>query len=50
MMWRRFNKNIGAKLGGPQPYKGITSIFFVLLWMSYIIMSALECYCYIPSI
>ena len=50
MMWRRFNKNIGAELGGPQPYKRITSIFFALLWMSYIIMSALECYCYIPSL
>lgn len=50
MMWRRFNKNIGAELGGPQPYKRITSIFLAILWMSYIIMSALECYCYIPSL
>ena len=50
MMWRRFNKNIGAELGGPQPYKKFTSIFFVLLWTSYIILSALECYCYIPSL
>ena len=50
MMWRRFSKKIGAELGGPQPYKKITSIFLATLWMSYIILSALECYCYIPSL
>ena len=50
MMWRRFNKNIGAELGGPQPYKKLTSIFFICLWMCYILLSGLECYCYIPSI
>lgn len=49
MMWRRFNKNIGAELGGPQPYKKVTSIFFGCLWITYIIGSALETYCYIPS-
>ncbi|XP_065069657.1 sodium/calcium exchanger 1-like isoform X1 [Rhopilema esculentum] len=50
MMWRRFNKNIGAELGGPQPYKKFTSLFFVMLWVTYILCSALETYCYIPSI
>ena len=50
MMLRRFNKRVGAELGGPQPYKRITSIFFALLWTSYIILSSLECYCYIPSV
>ena len=50
MMWRRFNRKIQAELGGPQPYKRITSTFFVLLWVTYLIMSALETYCYIPSL
>lgn len=50
MMWRRFNKNIQAELGGPQPYKKITSGFFVLLWVTYLVASALETYCYIPSL
>ena len=49
MMWRRFNPKIGGELGGPQPYKGITSFFFFLLWFSYIIVSSLESYCIIPG-
>ena len=49
MMWRRFNKNIGAELGGPQPYKKVTSVIFALLWLVYILLSSLESYCYIPS-
>ncbi len=50
MMWRRFNKKIGAELGGPQPYKRVTSIFFIGLWCTYILLSGLESYCHIPSI
>eukprot|EP00794_Sanderia_malayensis_P019950 gene19950-21904_t len=36
MMWRRFNKKIGAELGGPQPYKTVTSVFFASLCHSHI--------------
>lgn len=48
MMFRR-RRSIGGELGGPQPYKYVTSAILVCLWIIYIILSALVSYCYIPS-
>lgn len=49
LMYRRFNKNIGAELGGPPGSRKITSAFFVGLWLLYILLSAFESYCYINA-
>lgn len=47
MMFRRFNSNIGAELGGPAGWRKITSSVLAVFWLSYVILSALEAYCYI---
>lgn len=47
LMYRRFHKDINAELGGPSSYRKVTTIFFALLWIMYILLSALETYCYI---
>jgi len=47
LMYRRFDKNIGAELGGPPRSRKITSTIFVGLWLLYILLSAFESYCYI---
>lgn len=47
MMYRRFNPNIGAELGGPKKWRIITSTICAMLWIIYIIMSALQTYCHI---
>ncbi|KAL7638825.1 UNVERIFIED_CONTAM: hypothetical protein RMT77_010359 [Armadillidium vulgare] len=43
MMGRRHPK-IGGELGGPEPYKSMTSYFLVFLWLFYVFMSTLEAY------
>lgn len=47
MMYRRFNPNIGAELGGPKKARYITSSVCVGLWIIYIVMSSLQTYCHI---
>lgn len=47
MMYRRFNPNIGAELGGPARARKITSAFCVFLWVNYLVLSALQAYCHI---
>jgi len=47
LMYRRNHKDINAELGGPSSYRKITTIFLVILWITYILLSALETYCYI---
>lgn len=47
LMYRRWDKNIAAELGGPLTSRRISSAFFVFLWITYILLSALESYCYI---
>ena len=49
MMYRRFNKNIAAELGGPARQRMITSSFCALLWIIYVILSALQTYCHINA-
>jgi len=47
MMYRRFNPNIAAELGGPKKARVITSTVCVCLWLIYIILSSLQTYCHI---
>jgi solute carrier family 8 (sodium/calcium exchanger) len=47
LMYRRFNPNIGAELGGPKTSRIISSIFFTLLWIIYILLASLVSYCHI---
>jgi solute carrier family 8 (sodium/calcium exchanger) len=47
MMFRRFNPNIGAELGGHPGWRKITSTVLVLFWLFYVVLSALETYCMI---
>jgi len=49
LMYRRFNPNIGAELGGPAKWRKITSIFCAMLWIIYILLSALQTYCHINA-
>lgn len=44
LMIRRRSPNIGAELGGPQPYKGATSAFFVFMWVLFISLFSLAAY------
>ena len=48
MLIRRI-PSIGEELGGPPPYKKLTSGFFILLWVLYVLLSSLENYCYIEG-
>ena len=47
MMFRRFNSNIGCELGGPAGARKLTSIVLALFWLMYVMLSALETYCFI---
>lgn len=47
MMWRRNNPNIGAELGGPSGSRKVTSLILSMFWMAYVVLSAMEAYCYI---
>jgi len=49
LMFRRYNKDIGAELGGPPGWRKITSFTFAMLWFAYVILSSMESYCYIPG-
>ncbi|CAK8677785.1 unnamed protein product [Clavelina lepadiformis] len=49
LMIRRRTKSIGAELGGPKTAKIISSSFFVMLWIVYILLSALDSYCVIKT-
>lgn len=40
---------IGGELGGPKVWKHMTTTFFFMLWSAYIMLSALESYCYIKG-
>ena len=40
---------IGGELGGTQKFRAPTSIFLLMLWMVYIIMSTLEAYCLVQG-
>eukprot|EP00918_Siedleckia_nematoides_P097649 GHVU01213916.1.p1 GENE.GHVU01213916.1~~GHVU01213916.1.p1 ORF type:complete len:844 (+),score=116.55 GHVU01213916.1:178-2709(+) len=44
LMVRRYVGAFGAELGGPTGLKIATGIFFVLLWITYVLLSALEAY------
>lgn len=46
LMLRR-SKKVGGELGGAKPYKLPTSLLFAMLWMVYIVLSALQTYCHI---
>lgn len=48
MLIRRHPK-IGGELGGPEPWKKITSYFFMFLWFFYIFLSTLEAYKFIQG-
>lgn len=47
LMYRRFNPNIGAELGGPKTSRTISSLFFTMLWIIYILLASLVSYCHI---
>ena len=47
LMARRFASKVLGELGGPTSYKIPTAICLCLLWIMYVILSALESYCHI---
>lgn len=49
LVLRRRAKSIGAELGGPRRYKIMCSLIFVLFWLIYIVLSALDSYCIINT-
>ncbi|KHJ75036.1 Sodium/calcium exchanger protein [Oesophagostomum dentatum] len=49
LQFRRYSKKIDGELGGPVGLKYICSVIFVLVWISYLTLSALEAYCVIPG-
>ena len=49
LMYRRKSSKIKAELGGPKVPKTFGAIFFVLLWLVYILLSALDSYCIIQT-
>ena len=40
----RRNPSVGGELGGPKSVKSVTSGIFVCLWVTYVMVSALEAY------
>ncbi|CAG2196775.1 NCX [Mytilus edulis] len=40
-------RRYGGKLGGPQNTKIATTVFFVMLWVIYLVLSSMRSYCYI---
>ncbi|KAK3573257.1 hypothetical protein QTP86_016311 [Hemibagrus guttatus] len=48
LMYRR-RGNIGGELGGPRRHRIITTLFFIMLWFLYILLSSLEAYCHIQG-
>jgi solute carrier family 8 (sodium/calcium exchanger) len=49
VMLLRRHKSIGGELGGPRKQKIITSIFFFVLWLIYVVFCSLESYCHIKG-
>ncbi|VDM60633.1 unnamed protein product [Angiostrongylus costaricensis] len=49
LQFRRHNKSISGELGGPTRIKYISSMIFLFVWLSYIVLSTLEAYCVIPG-
>lgn len=47
LMHRRYNPNIQAELGGPSRSRKVTAVVFVSMWLTYIMLSSLQTYCYI---
>ncbi|XP_078068446.1 sodium/calcium exchanger 1b isoform X9 [Mustelus asterias] len=46
LLYRR-KPEVGGELGGPRTAKILTSAMFTMLWLTYILLSSLEAYCYI---
>lgn len=40
----RRSKPIGGELGGPKPFKYLTSLVLVVLWLVYLLLASLEAY------
>uniref|UniRef100_A0A158P9X3 Sodium/calcium exchanger 1 n=1 Tax=Angiostrongylus cantonensis TaxID=6313 RepID=A0A158P9X3_ANGCA len=49
LQFRRHNKSISGELGGPTRIKYISSMIFLFVWLSYIILSTLEAHCIISG-
>jgi solute carrier family 8 (sodium/calcium exchanger) len=50
LMLRRHSKGAGrAELGGPAPCKQLTGFLLVLLWLLYVLLSAMQSYGYISA-
>ena len=45
----RRSPSVGGELGGPPKYKYATSAVLFSLWIFYVLISSLECYCYIEG-
>ncbi|XP_057712262.1 sodium/calcium exchanger 1-like isoform X2 [Corythoichthys intestinalis] len=50
LLYRRRPGVAGGELGGPRTSKVFTSLFFVLLWLVYILLAALDAYCHLPAL
>ena len=49
LLFSRSPKVAGGELGGPPTCKKISAYCFFGFWFTYVILSALEQYCHIPS-
>uniref|UniRef100_H2YTJ0 Calx-beta domain-containing protein n=1 Tax=Ciona savignyi TaxID=51511 RepID=H2YTJ0_CIOSA len=49
LMFRRKCKSIQAELGGPRTSKIVCSLMFVMFWLVYILLAALDSYCIIKT-
>jgi len=49
LMFRRFSPSIGAELGGPKGSRILSTLFFTLLWIIYVLLASLESYCHIKT-
>ncbi|XP_043220660.1 sodium/calcium exchanger 2-like isoform X1 [Amphibalanus amphitrite] len=48
LMLLRRHPRVGGELGGPRAIKAASSLFLLLLWLVYVVMSALEAYDCLP--
>lgn len=44
LMVRRKHSKIGAELGGPQPYKALSSAVFAFMWFLFVTLFSLTAY------
>ena len=49
IMLRRFIPAMGGELGGPPAFKYASAVFLVILWILYVLFSALQTYDVIQS-